>query len=127
MLRQLATVVRHLHHQLGYKIELIVAHSRGSMVSWMYLSRGPEVLRADMGSAGVPNLAVVSGRWFMDGVLETYARFQEGFKTDGFYRWKFTSAGKKREHIVYPKDLEDMAAIKEPRDYVARVSPDTQV
>ncbi len=80
----LSSVVHHLHHNEGYTIDLIVGHSRGSMVSWMYLSRSKEELSKDLGEdAYVPNFISVSGRWQMEKVLETYARFQEGFDKDG--------------------------------------------
>lgn len=123
----LASVVRHLCQQEGYAVDLIVAHSRGTMVSWMYLSRGEQVLLRDGGSAYLPNLVVVSGRWAMEGMLKTYARFQQGFDKEGFYRWHVTVAGKKREYIVWPKDLEMMAHVKTPQPYVEKLSTNTDV
>lgn len=123
----LATVIRYLRHHQGYSIDLIVGHSRGSMISWMYLAKDDKVLEADAGQGWLPNLVVASGRWQMDKVLETYARFNEGFEKEGLYRWQITSAGKKREYIVYPKDLEDMSKLKTPVDYVAKLSTKTDV
>ncbi|KAJ1018523.1 hypothetical protein NDA16_004805 [Ustilago loliicola] len=93
----------------------------------MYLSKGEKKLEEDGGRRFVPNLVVASGRWDMVKVLETYARFQEGFGKDGFYRWQITSAGKKREYIVWPKDLENMSAFKYPTEFVAGLSTDTDV
>lgn len=124
----LSSVVHHLHHNEGYTVDLIVGHSRGSMVSWMYLSRSHEELSKDLGEdAYVPNFISVSGRWQMEKVLETYARFQEGFDKDGFYRWQITSAGQKREYIVWPQDLKMMSEFKNPAEHVARINTNTDV
>lgn len=125
--QDLSTVISYLHHKQGYVVDLLVGHSRGSMISWMYLSKGEKKLKEDGGRSFVPNLVVASGRWDMIKVLETYARFQEGFDKDGFYRWQITSAGKKREYIVWPKDLEDMSAFKYPTEFVAGLSTNTDV
>ncbi len=56
----------------------------------------------------------------MDKVLETYARFNQGFEKDGYYKWLITSAGKKREYTVFPHDLQQMSNFKDPRELVAR-------
>lgn len=125
--QDLATVIRYLHHQQRYTIDLIVAHSRGSMISWMYLSKDERELERNGGRAWLPNLVVASGRWQMDKVLETYARFQEGFDKEGYYRWQITSAGKKREYIVWPRDLQAMSQLKTPVDFVARLNTNTDV
>ncbi|CBQ71640.1 conserved hypothetical protein [Sporisorium reilianum SRZ2] len=124
----LSSVIRHLHHEHGYAVELIVAHSRGSMVSWMYLSRPEADLQRDMGEKTyVEKLVVVSGRWHMHKVLESYARFQEGFDKQGFYEWNITSAGKKRQYIVWPNDLQAMSQLTTPVDYVAKLNTNTHV
>ncbi|CDU21927.1 uncharacterized protein SPSC_00557 [Sporisorium scitamineum] len=124
----LSSVIRYLHHQLGYTVDLIVAHSRGSMVSWMYLSRPEADLKRDLGVRGyVDKLVAVSGRWHMHKVLESYARFQEGFDKQGFYEWNITSAGKKRQYIVWPKDLQAMSELKTPIDDVAKLNTKTHV
>lgn len=125
--RDLATVVRHLHHELGYVVELIVGHSRGSMISWLYLSKEERELQEDGGRGWVPRLVVVSGRWVMANVLKTYARFLEGFQKEGFYKWQITSAGKKREYIVWPNDLDRLTTSKDPKQVVACLSPKTDV
>ena len=97
------------------------------MISWMYLSKDERELERNGGRAWLPNLVVASGRWQMDKVLETYARFQEGFDKEGYYRWQITSAGKKREYIVWPRDLQAMSQLKTPVDFVARLNTNTDV
>lgn len=126
-LADLSSVIRHLHRTHGYTVDMIVAHSRGSMVSWIYLSRPEQELQRDGGVAYVPNLVVASGRWTMQNVLTTYARFQHDFDKHGFYRWQITSAGEKKEYIVWPNDLQQMAQLKTPVEYVASLSPHTHV
>lgn len=125
--KDLASVIHHLHHREGYDLDLIVGHSRGSMISWMFLAKDENELEENGGKSWLPNLVVASGRWQMDKVLETYARFNEGFEKEGFYKWQITSAGKKREYIVYPKDLQDMAAFRTPEHLVAKLSTKTDV
>ncbi|KAJ1021054.1 hypothetical protein NDA13_005682 [Ustilago tritici] len=125
--QDLSTVVSYLHRKEGYVLDLIVGHSRGSMISWMYLGKGEKKLQEDGGRSFVPNLVVCSGRWDMQKVLETYASFQEGFDREGFYRWQITSAGKKKEYIVWPKDLKNMSAFKYPTEFVAALSTNTDV
>ncbi|CDR88613.1 uncharacterized protein SPSC_04440 [Sporisorium scitamineum] len=124
----LSSMIRYLHHQLGYTVDLIMAHSRGSMVLWMYLSRPEADLKRDLGVQGyVDKLVAVSGRWHMHKVLESYARFQEGFDKQGFYEWNITSAGKKQQYIVWPKDLQAMSELKMPIDNVAKLNTKTHV
>jgi len=124
----LSSVIRHLHRQLGYEVEMIVAHSRGSMVSWMYLSRSEADLRRDMGGNGyVDKFVAASGRWDMSKVLQSYAHFQKGFDKQGFHEWNITSAGKKRQYIVWPKDLQAMSEYKTPVEHIAKLNPNTHV
>ena len=103
----LQAVVHHLRHQWGYRIELVIGHSRGSLDSWVYLGRD-ERLRWD-DDTDVPFLVVVSGRWEMKKLLDRYDDYKESFDKDGVFKWKIKSAGKAKEYSVYPSDVGKMA------------------
>ena len=48
-IQDIQAVVHHLRHQLGYRVELIVGHSRGSLDAWAYLGRDERLERMDAG------------------------------------------------------------------------------
>lgn len=106
-IEDLQSVVYYLRNRLGYRIELIVGHSRGSLVSWAYLARDERLRWDDDGD--VPFFVAISGRWEMKRILERLDIYKKKFETEGVYRWKVKSAGKLREYPVYPSDLDRMA------------------
>ncbi|ETS61312.1 hypothetical protein PaG_05280 [Moesziomyces aphidis] len=123
-IEDLQAVVYHLRHQLGYRIELIIGHSRGSLDAWAYIGRD-ERLRWD-DDTDVPYLVAVSGRWDMPRVLDRYDVYKPGFEKEGVFRWRTKSAGVQREYPVYPSDLSRMASFPI-RSIVKRLPLNTDV
>lgn len=106
-MEDLQAVVYYLCREMGYRVELIVGHSRGSLDAWTYLARD-ERLRWD-DDTDVPFFVAVSGRWEMKRVLDRYDVYKRGFDSEGVFRWRVKSAGVQREYPVYPSDLGRMA------------------
>ena len=123
-IQDIQAVVHHLRHQLGYRVELIVGHSRGSLDAWAYLGRD-ERLRWD-DDVDVPYFVAVSGRWDMTRVMDRYDMYKRGFDKEGVFRWRTKSAGVQRGYPVYPTDLARMANFPI-RSIVKRLSHNTDV
>lgn len=123
-IEDLQAVVYHLRHRLGYRIELIVGHSRGALDAWAYLGRD-ERLRWD-DDTDVPFLVAVSGRWEMARLLDRYEMYKRGFEKEGVFRWRVKSAGVQREYPVYPSDLARMATFPI-RSIIKRLPVNTDV
>ncbi|GAC94358.1 ectomycorrhiza-regulated esterase [Pseudozyma hubeiensis SY62] len=123
-IEDLQAVVHHLRHEMAYRVELIVGHSRGSLDAWTYLARD-ERLRWD-DDTDVPFFVAVSGRWDMMRVLDRYDVYKRGFDKEGVFKWRVKSAGVQREYPVYPSDLGRMATFPI-RKIVRRISATTEV
>jgi pimeloyl-ACP methyl ester carboxylesterase len=104
----LRAVILFLRERYNYSIELIVGHSRGSIVGWAYYARFAEAMRVDP-EEDIPLWASVAGRWRMAGIHKRDAEFNAGFAKEGVYRWKVRVAGQDREVIVRPEDVEAFA------------------
>lgn len=98
-----------LRERYNYAIELIVGHSRGSIVGWAYYARFAEAMRTNAAEEHIPLWVSVAGRWRMAGIHKRDAEFNAGFEKEGVYRWKVRVAGKDREVIVRPEDVEAFA------------------
>ncbi|KAI0060376.1 ectomycorrhiza-regulated esterase [Artomyces pyxidatus] len=91
-LEDLRIVVAYLAREYGYEVDLLIGHSRGSVVAfhWLCTSEGRRV-------GGMVN---VSGRYRMD-----LPKYQGSFDDKGFYDWEVTVARKPVVARIYPHDL----------------------
>ncbi|KAG8908627.1 hypothetical protein FRB99_004915 [Tulasnella sp. 403] len=95
-------VVSHLT-QLGYRVELVVAHSRGSVAAMRWISTTPE-------GRGISGFVNVAGRYRME-LIDVYrTMWNEEFEKNGFAVWKARVAKKDVAFIVRPKDLDEFAS-----------------
>ncbi|KAJ7505756.1 ectomycorrhiza-regulated esterase [Mycena galericulata] len=97
----LSVVVKYLESVYGYVIDLVVGHSRGSVVGMRWLCTAPE-------ARNVTTFINASGRYRMNKVLESAAitKWQEGFSVDGYYDWTTTVARKPVTVRVHPTDVD---------------------
>lgn len=104
-LEDVDAVVAHLKSTYGYDIELIVGHSRGSLVASRWIASTEDGRK-------VPAFVNVSGRYRMRKILETPGarRWQEEFKTQGYYTWNVTVARKQIAARIYPHDVENFCS-----------------
>jgi len=100
----LQAVVDYLKQTYGYVMELVVGHSRGSLVAFRWISTTEDGRR-------VSAFVNASGRYRMAKILESPAGtiWQEHFAKHGFYTWNVTVAGKKFAAQVTPEDVENFA------------------
>ncbi|KAF9221529.1 ectomycorrhiza-regulated esterase [Gyrodon lividus] len=93
------TVVAYLRTTYGYEIDMVVGHSRGSVVGmyWLCTSEEGKHVRA---------LVNVSGRYRMHLIYDGAVAYQEEFATKGYYDWNLTVARKPVTQRIYPQDLE---------------------
>ncbi|KAJ7465127.1 Alpha/Beta hydrolase protein [Mycena latifolia] len=80
----LSVVAKYLQTVYGYVIDLVVGHSRGSLVGMRWLSTAPE-------ARSVNAFINVSGRYRMNAAAK---KWQEAFVADGYYDWTTTVARK---------------------------------
>lgn len=100
----LQVVVDHLTKELGYEIDMLVGHSRGSLICFYWLSTAPE-------AKTVTKFVNVSGRYRMEKILETKPPFNE----DGYYELKATVARKPFTTRVYQEDVHNFATWRSSR------------
>lgn len=111
---------------LGYTgVDLLVAHSRGCLASWLYVGRD-EALRWDerdddtgAQQQAAPKLVVASGRYNSAGVLNR--DIAANVPATGYFTWKVRVAGQPRSYRVYLSDLQRMARF--PTNAVVRRCP----
>ncbi|KAH8114553.1 ectomycorrhiza-regulated esterase [Phellopilus nigrolimitatus] len=115
-LEDLQVVTQHLSETFGYIINLIIGHSRGSVVAmrWLCTTEGKRV-------RGFVN---VSGRYRME--VDRAGIYKPYFESQGYYDWKVTVARKPVIGRIYPRDLDIFASWDSSlvRD---RFSPNTHV
>ncbi|KAI6117871.1 Alpha/Beta hydrolase protein [Pisolithus croceorrhizus] len=101
--QDLVTVVAFLRDNYGYEIDMVVGHSRGSVVGMHWLCTSEEGKR-------VTAVVNVSGRYRMHRIYDQMCNYKEAFDTMGYYEWKVSVARKQVLQRVYPKDLEEFAS-----------------
>ncbi|KAK4048732.1 hypothetical protein OIO90_005725 [Microbotryomycetes sp. JL221] len=102
--RDLETVIKHLESEFGYRIHLIIAHSRGSLLSTYYLSKFPH-----------PHVLFVnlSGRYDMTKILrdDRYIALRTGneYIYDKEIEWKTRVAGAEHIKMINAEGLKSFA------------------
>ncbi|TDL22230.1 alpha/beta-hydrolase [Rickenella mellea] len=92
----LQVVVQHLTERLGYNIELIVGHSRGSLAAFRWLCTAEAAKR-------VGAFVNVAGRYRM--WVQRDAFYKPFFDDKGYYEWKVTVARNPVVGRIYPEDV----------------------
>lgn len=107
-LEDLNAVVHHLRAALGYTIEVIVGHSRGSIDGFAWFTRYcPDSLPPQL---RVPYFVALSTRYNMANIHERNVKYIPSFKREGFYRLQVRVAGEEKEVRIYPEQIEQFAA-----------------
>ncbi|KAI0049418.1 ectomycorrhiza-regulated esterase [Auriscalpium vulgare] len=102
-LQDLRVVVKYLSDNYGYEVDLLVGHSRGSVVALHWLCTSEEGKRV----GGIVN---VSGRYRMERVLhDPGSSYQAAFDEQGFFDWKVTVARQPVIGRITPDDLQEFA------------------
>ncbi|ETW82132.1 Esterase/lipase/thioesterase [Heterobasidion irregulare TC 32-1] len=101
-MEDLCIVVDHLTRVYGYEIDLLVAHSRGSLVAFHWFCTSEDAKR-------VGGLVNVSGRYQMNRIYEQTQQYQASFKERGYYDWETVVARKRVVGRIYPSDIEQFA------------------
>ncbi|SGY40497.1 BQ5605_C003g02386 [Microbotryum silenes-dioicae] len=92
----LAVVIAYLEKEYAYRIHLIAAHSRGSMLSAYYLSKRPH--------PPIPLWINISGRYDMSRIMVD-KRYGEEFWEKGEHLWKVRVRGKDIAQRVTREDV----------------------
>ncbi|KAJ7083006.1 ectomycorrhiza-regulated esterase [Mycena epipterygia] len=97
----LTVVAQYLETVYGYVIDLVVGHSRGSLVGMRWLCTAPE-------ARNVSAFINASGRYRMNKILESPAVkvWQEAFSANGYYDWTTTVARKPVTVRIHPADVD---------------------
>ncbi|KAF8269387.1 ectomycorrhiza-regulated esterase [Lactarius quietus] len=96
-------VVAYLTQKYGYKIDLLVGHSRGSIVAMRWLCTSDE-------SKYVGGFVNVSARYKMDRVLVQSTTLPFKLNEHGYFDWKITVAGKPVVARITAEDLREFAS-----------------
>ncbi|EIN12490.1 ectomycorrhiza-regulated esterase [Punctularia strigosozonata HHB-11173 SS5] len=99
----LQVVADYLIKEFGYVIDLLVGHSRGSIIGYRWVCTAEE-------AKTVRGFVNCSGRYRMHKMLERFnTTYKEQFEARGFYEWNVRVAGKPVTGIIRPKDVEAFA------------------
>lgn len=102
-LQDVDAVVAYLKSQYGYRVDLVIGHSRGSTVGMQWLAASPEGQR-------VSGFVNVSARYRVK--LHPYWElWREPFEKAGIVHWKVRVAGKQVVRGVTPEDMRDFEKI----------------
>ncbi|KAK0213520.1 Alpha/Beta hydrolase protein [Armillaria fumosa] len=98
----ISVVVDYLEKTFGYQVDLIVGHSRASIVAFRWLC----TTEAGKKVSGFVN---ISGRYRLHKIHETSMtkQWQKSFLSQGFHIWTPTVAGKVVSIKVYPEDIDN--------------------
>ncbi|XP_006462461.1 hypothetical protein AGABI2DRAFT_72188 [Agaricus bisporus var. bisporus H97] len=102
-LEDIDAVVSYLKAKYGYEIELIVGHSRGSLVAFRWISTTEEGRK-------VSAFINVSARHRMRVKTEGAQHWEEAFKKQGYFEWKVTVARKQVIAKINPQSVEDFCS-----------------
>lgn len=102
-MQDLQAAVAFLRRTYGYEIDMVVGHSRGSVVGIHWLCKSEEGKR-------VSTMVNVSGRYRMDRIFDKEPIYRNEFDTKGYYEWKLIVAQKPIVQRVYPQDLKEISS-----------------
>ncbi|KAI5122817.1 hypothetical protein M0805_000159 [Coniferiporia weirii] len=102
-LEDLHVVVQYLFTNFGYSIDLIVGHSRGSLVAMRWLCTTEEGKR-------VRGFVNASGRYRMQRIHDHDKFYRPYFDSHGYYDWEVSVARKDVVARIYPQDMVTFAA-----------------
>ncbi|KZP26648.1 ectomycorrhiza-regulated esterase [Athelia psychrophila] len=101
--QDLVAVVAYLKRTFGYIPDLIVGHSRGSVVAQYWICKTEDGRR-------VRGMVNASGRYRMNHIYDRMSVWAPEIETNGFYTWRTTVARKSVVGRIYPEGLADFAA-----------------
>lgn len=96
-------VVAFLSKELGYTVDMVVAHSRGSISSFKWVASTPE-------GRNISYYVNCAGRFRMKRVLERLAIYGPSIEKQGFYEWKVRVAGQEKIGKIFEGDVERFAS-----------------
>lgn len=104
----LAAVVDYLRTKLEYTVEIIIAHSRGGLDGFAWFAKHcPDALPP---SLRVPFYVALSARYNMANIQQRDPIYLAAFAKEGFFRLQSQVAGKAKELLIYPHQVEEFAA-----------------
>ncbi|KAG2065747.1 ectomycorrhiza-regulated esterase [Suillus decipiens] len=98
----LLTIVSYLRNTYGYEIDVVVGHSRGSLVGMYWLCTSEEGQR-------VRAMVNVSGRYRMHRAYDVADTYKEQWGAKGYYERTVTVARQAVVERIYPHDLEEFS------------------
>jgi len=101
----LRVVVRYIAEHYGYAVDLLVGHSRATVVSMIWLCSSEE-------GKNVGGLVNVAGRYRMGKpLIDQLPHYQPSFDAKGYYEWRVTVARKEVVGRITLQGMHDFAAI----------------
>ncbi|RDB18938.1 hypothetical protein Hypma_014332 [Hypsizygus marmoreus] len=98
-LEDLFAVVEHLKIVYGYVIDLVVGHSRGSLVAMRWICTSEDGKK-------ISGFVNASGRYRMRVKSPAAKAWQASFDEQGYYNWTVSVARKEVTVKIFPEDLE---------------------
>lgn len=88
--KDMDAVVDFLTQEYGYSVDLVVGHSRGSLVGWKWFADrfGPESSTSKESQRSPPLWISLGGRWRMDRIHDRDEVWRPQFEEKGYHEWK---------------------------------------
>lgn len=113
-------VLAHLASEYGYRCDLIIGHSRGSLVGWKWfaehygqsgkLKEGLDSSSLSSSLPASPPLWVsLGGRWRMERIHDRDSIYNPAFAERGYYEWNVTVNRKPKSVRIYPESVRAFA------------------
>jgi len=96
-------VADYLIRELGYVIDLVIGHSKGSVAGMRWVCTSPQ-------ATSVRGYVNVSGRYRMELIHYRNEPYKPVIDSQGYYDWKVVVARKEVVGRIYAKDVEDFMA-----------------
>ncbi|GJJ15745.1 hypothetical protein Clacol_010023 [Clathrus columnatus] len=114
------TVVAFLSTELGYTVDMVVAHSRGAIVAFKWISSTPEGQRVSyfvncagrhrMKTRSLTNYSPTESVRLLNLGLERLAIYGPSIEQQGYYEWKVKVAGQEQIGKIFAGDIERFAS-----------------
>ncbi|KIJ54913.1 hypothetical protein M422DRAFT_24793 [Sphaerobolus stellatus SS14] len=96
-------VVKFLHNELGYKVDMVIGHSRGAIVAFKWTCSTPE-------GRAISYFVNCSGRHRMERMRSRNVVYGPKIEEQGFYEWKVIVARKEKIGKIFAGDVERFAS-----------------
>lgn len=103
-LQDIRSVIKFLQNDLGYEVDVIIAHSRGALAAWTYFSSCEEFNRDLLDKPR--HFVSLSSRWDLSRAQSRNRKEKEALEKDGVFRLRVKVSGELKEFEIQRSGVE---------------------